>query len=117
MISANQLANLQLVEQRRINQAYLSVKPDEPPPLAPLTPSKVDVLMLQDLGIGMNSAAAVNPVTTGAAASAAVPAPPVQLTEKLPAQIQLRAPTTVAPYEINKPADVKQARLNDEFQL
>lgn len=117
MISANQLANLQLVEHRRINQDYLTVKPDEPPQLTPAAPAKVDVLLPQDLGVVGKPAAQIGSNVNPALVKPAEPTPPVQLAEKLPAQIQLRAPSVVAPYEVNKPKPVGQAALNAEFQL
>lgn len=107
MISASQMANLQLVAHRRIDPAKLKVRQEDTTSAVSRFPARVQVLTPRDLQITPKQVAQPSTVT-----------PPISTPQAvLPTQIELRTPTTPPPFKVNTPMEVQQASLDQEFQL
>jgi outer membrane protein OmpA-like peptidoglycan-associated protein len=113
MISASQPANLQLVQQRRIIQEYLAVRPADVPETQ--TPRHVSVMTPRDFGLDRASVRPVDGQTARSTADAAQAS--IVQTAQAPAQIELQRPIPLKEVEVNRPKNVEAASLNEEFQM
>jgi hypothetical protein len=113
MISANQSANLQLVQQRRIIQEYLAVKPADVPETQ--TPRHVSVMTPRDFGLDRAPVRPVDVQSTKSTADAAQAS--IVQTAQAPVEIELQRPMPLKEVEVNRPKSVEAASLNDEFQM
>lgn len=95
MISANRVANLQLVERRKINEAYFKLTPSDPPTLS--VPDHVEI-------IEPSSSPTLN-AATGA-----------QVTMQSAGAITLQKPAPVE-IQLNRPEEYRPNKLNNEFVL